>query len=97
MEKRFWVYMVTDKPYGTLYVGVTNDLARRAFEHREGIYEGFSKRYGLKMLVWYEEFSTAEEAISYEKRIKKWKRDWKKQLIEKFNPTWRDFFETLQN
>ena len=88
--------MVTDKPYGTLYTGITNSLARRSYEHREGLYAGFSKKYGLKMLIWYQEFPTALEAIEYEKRIKKWKRDWKKQLIEKFNPTWRDLYEELQ-
>jgi putative endonuclease len=96
MSKRFWVYIVTDKPYGTLYVGMTNNIARRAYEHREGLYEGFTKKYGLKMLVWYEEFPTAMTAISFEKQIKKWKRDWKKQLIEKLNSTWRDLYEELQ-
>jgi putative endonuclease len=96
MQKCFWVYMVTDKPYGTLYTGITNSLARRSYEHREGLYTGFTKKYGLKMLVWYQEFPTALEAIEFEKRIKKWKRDWKKQLIEKFNPTWRDLYEELQ-
>jgi putative endonuclease len=97
MEKRFWVYIVTNKPYGTLYTGITNDLSRRSYEHRNGLYPGFTKKLSLKILVWYSEFSTAIEAISYEKRIKKWRRDWKKQLIEKHNPTWRDLYVNLQN
>ena len=96
MQKHFWVYIVTDKPYGTLYTGVTNSLPRRSYEHKEGLYGGFTMKYGLKMLVWYQEFATAPEAIAFEKRIKKWKRDWKKQLIEEFNPTWRDLYQELQ-
>lgn len=95
MGKIFWVYIMTNKPYGTLYIGITNDLARRAYEHREGMIKGFTKKHGLKMLIWYAEFSTAVDAISYEKRIKKWRRDWKKQLIEKLNPEWRDLYEDL--
>jgi len=96
MERCFWIYIVTDKPYGTLYVGVTNDLARRMWEHREGVYKGFTKKYGLKRLVYYEDHATALEAIAREKAIKKWNRDWKKQAIEKFNPSWRDMYEDLQ-
>jgi len=93
MEKRFWIYIITDKPYGTLYTGVTNDLARRVWEHKEGYYKGVSSRYRLRLLVYYEEYPTVMEAIDREKKIKKWKRDWKKQLIEKLNPTWRDLHE----
>jgi putative endonuclease len=93
MEKCFWVYIITDKPYGTLYTGVTNDLCRRDYEHKNGIYKGFSKKYGLKTLVYYEEYPTALEAIHREKCIKKWNRDWKKQIIERFNPKWRDLAE----
>ncbi len=96
MEKNFFVYLVADKPYGTLYVGVTNDLARRIWEHREGLYKGFTKRYGLRLLVYYEVYPTAMDAIRREKAIKKWKRDWKKQAIEKTNPTWRDLYADLQ-
>ena len=97
MNKSFWVYIVTNKPYGTLYTGVTNSLAQRAYEHREGLYDGFSKKHGLKMLVYCEEYPTAYAAITREKELKKWKRDWKKQLIEKLNPTWRDLYEELNN
>ena len=95
METLFWVYMMTNKPYGTLYIGITNDLARRVYEHREGMIKGFTKRHGLKILVWYAEFTTAIEAISYEKKIKRWQRDWKMQLVENFNPVWRDLYEDI--
>ena len=94
-DKRFWIYIVADKPYGTLYLGVTSDLARRAYEHREGLYAGFTQKYGLKQLVYYEEHSTAEAAIEREKKLKKWKRNWKIQLIAKLNPTWRDMYLDL--
>ena len=90
MPKNYWVYIVTDKPYGTLYTGVTSDLARRAHEHKIGTHEGFTKNYGLKLLVWCEEFKTAEEAIAAEKKIKKWKREWKIDLVKKINPQWLD-------
>ena len=94
-EKRFWVYILADEPYGTLYVGFTNDLARRTYEHREGLFEGYAKEYGIKMLVWYAEFPTALEGIAYEKKIKKWRRLWKIELVKKFNPKWQDLHETL--
>ncbi len=96
MDKTFFVYIVADKPYGTLYIGVTNDLFRRAWEHREGLYKGFTRKYGLKLLVYYESYPTAEEAIQREKAIKKWRRDWKVERIKAFNPTWKDLYETLQ-
>ncbi len=96
MPKRFWVYIVTDRPYGTLYTGVTSDIASRSYQHRESVVKGVTKKYGLKMLVYYEEHTTALGAITREKQIKKWNRDWKKQLIEKLNPTWRDLYDGLQ-
>ncbi len=95
MDKAFFVYIVTDRPYGTLYVGVTNDLSRRAWEHREGIYKGFTRKYGLKLLVYYESYSTAEEAIRREKAIKAWKREWKINHIHEQNRTWRDLAEEI--
>ena len=95
MDKRFWVYMVTDKPYGTLYAGVSSDLCRRAYEHRAGIYKGFSKRYGLKMLVYYEEYPTALEGIAREKQIKAWNRAWKIELIERSNPYWNAIYSGI--
>lgn len=75
---------------GTMYCGVTNDLVRRVVEHREGTAEGFTSRYGVSRLVWFEQHSDIHEAILREKRIKKWNREWKVRLIEKGNPEWRD-------
>lgn len=86
---------MTDKRRGTLYAGVSADLSRRSWEHREGLYPGFTKRYGLKLLVWYEYHDRMEEAIAREKQVKSWKRAWKIELIEKLNPTWRDLYEEL--
>lgn len=79
----------------SLYTGVTSDLARRVWEHRTGAVAGFTRRYGLKFLVWYEPHETMETAIIREKQIKAWKRDWKIRLIERMNPTWRDLYEDL--
>ena len=87
------VYIVCDKRHGTLYTGVTSDLGRRGWEHRTGAVAGFNRRYGLKQLVWYEVYSTMEDAIVREKRIKAWNRGWKVKLIERMNPTWRDLYE----
>jgi putative endonuclease len=84
------VYMMASKRNGTLYIGVTSDLPRRVWEHREGVVDGFTKRYGVKMLVWYELHATMDAAIVREKQIKEWKRAWKLRLIETANPTWRD-------
>ena len=90
-----WVYIITNRRQGTLYVGVTSDIARRAWEHREGIVDGFSKRYGLKHLVYAERHEAIEEAIRREKRIKKWSRAWKIELIQKSNPYWQDLYNEL--
>ena len=95
MHGRYWVYIVTDKPFGTIYVGFTGDIFRRSFEHREGLYKGFAKKYGLKMLVYAEECSEVHDAIAREKQLKKWKRAWKIDLIKKLNPDWRDLYESL--
>ena len=94
-ERHFWVYIVADEPYGTLYVGVTNNIARRAHEHREGLIEGHTKKYGLKKLVWCAEFPTAMDAIAFEKKIKKWKRLWKIELVKKDNPKWIDLYDHI--
>ncbi len=93
--KRFWVYIVASRKNGILYVGVTSDLARRAFEHREGAIEGFTRRHSVKRLVWYEEHPTAEAAIRREKAIKDWNRQWKIDLIEAANPEWNDLYLIL--
>ncbi len=91
----FWVYILASKPGGTLYVGVTNDLVRRSFEHREGLVAGFTKRYDVKMLVYFEEHSTATGAIQREKNIKHWSREWKIDLIVASNPDWRDLYDEI--
>jgi putative endonuclease len=95
IEKAFWVYILASRPGGTLYVGVTNDLIRRCYEHREGLVRGFTKRYGIKMLVYYEEHATAEAAIQREKNIKHWSREWKIDLIVGMNPDWRDLYDEI--
>ena len=93
--KNYYVYIVTNKPRGTLYIGMTNNLIRRAYEHRKGLIEGFTKKYNLKRLVYYEVFNRVEDAILREKRLKKWNRQWKIDLIEKVNPNWYDLYEKL--
>ena len=91
-DHRYFVYMLASKRNGTLYVGVTGNLVGRISEHREDAREGFTKKYGVHMLVWFEEFAEIQEAILREKRIKKWRRAWKVELIEKANPDWTDLF-----
>jgi putative endonuclease len=95
MEQLFYVYILASRRNGTLYVSVTNDLARRVFEHRTGAIKGFTAKYDVKMLVWYEVHVSIVEAIASEKRIKRWRRAWKLALIEKMNPQWLDLYETL--
>ena len=87
-----WVYILASKANGTLYVGVTNDLIRRVWQHKSGLVEGFTKRYAVKTLVYAEPHETMLEAIAREKCIKKWRRVWKLQLISQGNPTWRDLY-----
>ena len=89
-ERRYFVYMLASKPNGTLYVGVTNDLDRHLTEHREGAVDGFTRRHKIDKLVWFEAFDSVEAAIQHEKRLKRWRRDWKTALIKKQNPAWRD-------
>jgi putative endonuclease len=90
-----WVYIVTNRPNGTLYVGVTSDLARRVWEHREGVAESFTKRYGLKRLVYAERHDEIRAAIQREKNIKHWPRAWKVALIVGENPNWCDLYDQL--
>jgi len=87
-----WVYIMTNKPRGTLYVGAINDLVRRVYEHREGLVEGFTKRYGLKCLAWYEEHPTVPHAIQREKNLKRYPRRHKIELVEDMNPRWEDLW-----
>jgi putative endonuclease len=93
--KSFWVYILASRPRGTLYIGVTNNLVRRVFEHREGAVAGFSKQHNIKMLVYYEQHATALAAIQREKNIKHWSRDWKIKLVVSMNPDWRDLYEHI--
>jgi putative endonuclease len=95
MERTFYVYILASRRNGTLYVGVTNDLGRRVYEHREGLVPGFTRAHGVKQLVWYDAFATVDEAIAHEKRLKRWRRSWKLALIETANPGWADLYETL--
>jgi putative endonuclease len=87
------VYIAASKAYGTLYIGVTSDLHRRMAEHAQGLFEGFTKKYGVKMLVYYEMFATMPEAIAREKQLKSWNRAWKIRLIEQINPEWKNLFD----
>lgn len=90
-----YVYIMASRKNGTLYTGVTADLARRAYEHRDKLSGGFTTRYDVKRLIWYREYSDITEAIADEKRIKRWQRRWKIELIEKMNPEWEDLYPTL--
>lgn len=89
------VYLLASRRNGTLYVGVTSNLVQRVWQHRNHLVEGFTKRYGVSRLVWFELHETMESAIRREKAIKEWKRAWKIQLIEETNPEWVDLFESL--
>jgi putative endonuclease len=89
------VYMLACQRNGTLYVGVTSDLVKRVWEHRQDFVEGFTKKYGVHELVWYEQHEDMPTAITREKAIKEWKRVWKLDLIEKMNPEWKDLYEGL--
>jgi putative endonuclease len=92
----FYVYIVASRRNGTIYVGSTDDLARRTFEHREKIRDGFTKTYGCDRLVWFETYEDRESAFRRERRIKEWRRSWKLMLIEQDNPTWDDLYDRLQ-
>ena len=96
MDKHVYcVYLLASKPYGTLYLGVTADLVRRVWEHKSKAVPGFSARYGVDKLVWFEAHDAVEAAIRREKRLKEWKRAWKISLIERDNPHWIDLFPGL--
>ena len=91
----YWTYILCNKPHGTLYVGMTNHIIARGNQHREGLVEGFTKRYGIKRLVYFEEHATALEAIAREKTIKRWPRARKIALIERMNPNWDDLYDGI--
>ena len=92
MQKQPCVYILASRRNGTLYVGVTSDLVKRVWEHRNDMVAGFTQRYRVHSLVWFEQHDTMQSAISREKAIKEWKRRWKLELIEQLNPNWRDLY-----
>ena len=92
----FYTYLLASGTSGTLYVGVTDDLARRVHEHREKVRPGFTNAYGVSRLVWYEVHDSRAAAFQREQQIKEWRRAWKIELIQRMNPEWRDLYETLQ-
>ena len=94
-EKQPCVYLIANQPYGTIYVGVTSNLKQRIWQHREKLIDGFTKKYLIDKMVWYELHESMEEAINREKKIKNWRRDWKVNLINRFNPDWHDLYEGL--
>ena len=93
--RRAWVYILSSKLNGTLYVGVTNDIVRRVWEHKSDVSDGFTKQYGVHTLVYFERHETMPDAIVREKRIKKWNRAWKLSMISRFNPEWRDPYDDI--
>jgi putative endonuclease len=91
----YWVYILADKTYGTLYTGVTGDLIKRVHEHKSDIVEGFTKKYQLHKLVYFETHDDIQAAITREKQVKKWNRAWKIRLIQGTNPEWADMYDVL--
>ena len=90
MTKTYYVYILSSKRNGTLYIGVTNDLERRLYEHRNNLIEGFTNKYNVHHLVYFQDVNDIQSALQREKQLKRWTRKWKLELIEKFNPEWRD-------
>ncbi len=95
MDRQPYVYMLASQRNGTLYIGVTSNLIKRTWEHKTNVVEGFTKKYGVHTLVWYEAHETMDSAIQREKVLKKWRRKWKIRLIESFNPDWTDLYEAI--
>ncbi|MGE3144957.1 MAG: GIY-YIG nuclease family protein [Pseudorhodoplanes sp.] len=93
--RRYYVYILASRPGGAIYVGVTNDLIRRVFEHKSGVADSFTKRYGITRLVYFEVHDSMYRAIQREKNIKHWSRSWKTKLIVQSNPTWRDLYSEI--
>ena len=93
--KQYYVYILASKRNGTLDIGVTNDLAKRIYEHKQDLVDGFTKKYSVHTLVYYEAYANIEEAITREKQIKKWERAWKLRLIEEMNPEWDDLYHQI--
>jgi putative endonuclease len=95
MARQFWVYILSSKSRGALYVGMTSDLGRRVWEHKNNLVEGFTSKYKADRLVYYEALEESENALQRERQLKKWRRAWKIQLIEKVNPEWKDLYEEI--
>jgi putative endonuclease len=95
LSRSYFVYSLAGRRKGTLYVGVTNDPTKRVWQHKHGLVDEFTKKYGIKTLLWYEQTESIESAITREKQIKKWNRDWKIELIEVNNPAWKDLYEEI--
>jgi putative endonuclease len=93
--KKGFVYMMSNKQDGVLYIGVTSDIVKRVYEHKNGFADGFTKKYNLKNLVYYEVYDEIEEAIKREKQLKNWHREWKVELVNKQNPNWEDLYESI--
>ncbi len=93
--KTYYIYIMASKRNGTLYIGVTNDIVKRVYEHKNNLIDGFTSKYSVHNLVYYEQFDNIESAIRREKQLKKWNRKWKLELIEKVNPSWKDLYEDL--
>ncbi len=93
--KQFYVYILASKERGTLYIGLTSDLIKRVYEHKNNLADGFTKKHSVKMLVYYEVHDNFESAVTREKRLKKWNRAWKIELIEDFNQGWKDLYDSL--
>lgn len=93
--RQYFVYVLASKPYGTLYTGVTSALANRTYQHKNDLIPGFTSRYGVHLLVWFEEYGNPADAIAREKQIKGWNRAWKIRLIERGNPNWEDLYPRI--
>jgi putative endonuclease len=93
----FYVYILASRRNGTLYVGMTDDLVKRIWMHRNGVLSGFTKEYGVKMLVWYEQHDTRAAALMRERQLKRWNRAWKLRITEEMNPTWRDLYDEISH
>ena len=95
MQKAGYIYIMASRRNGTLYLGVTSDLPKRTYEHRTGLIPGFTRRYGCKLLVWYQTFDDLDAARHRELQMKEWKRAWKLRVIEEMNPDWNDLYDSL--
>ena len=95
MERQPYVYIMASQRNGTLYIGVTSNLIKRIWEHKTNVVEGFTKKYGVHTLVWYEIHETMDSALQREKALKKWRRNWKIDLIQSFNSDWKDLYKTI--